>query len=115
MRNKGDEMTKLDPRHYAERRIKEKVCKATGGAHNWVWGDRPGNESGGVHCTHCRAYSWADLRQGRCLECKVAFRWDPKLVALKDAYCPDCGAKLQRTTDLFKGPWYRRPPARRVR
>ena len=39
---------------------------------------------------------------GRCHRCLIRFTWhgSPRL---KDAYCPDCGSKLQPTTHLWKG------------
>lgn len=45
------------------------------------------------------------MTQGKCDECKRAFRWTAK-VLLRNAYCPDDGHKLQATTHLYRrGPW----------
>jgi len=55
-----------------------------------------------------RAYSSPGRKlggtQGKCPRHKVAFRFACP-ARLKDAYCPDCGTKLVRTTYLFKGEW----------
>lgn len=38
-----------------------------------------------------------DRRQGKCEPCKLRFVWHRKLMALRDAHCPHCGTKLERT------------------
>jgi len=42
-------------------------------------------------------------RQGKCAHCAVRWRWigAPRL---KDACCPSCGRRLQRTTHLLRWP-----------
>lgn len=42
--------------------------------------------------------------QGKCPKCKVAFHFAMP-ACLRDAYCPDCGAKLVATSYLYKGEW----------
>jgi rRNA maturation endonuclease Nob1 len=49
---------------------------------------------------------------GRCHRCKIRFIWEGK-PRLKDAFCPDCGSKLQQTTHLWKGRSDRRQPMAR--
>jgi len=51
-----------------------------------------------------------ELRQGKCPNCKVAYRWPAIIMPLKMAYCPNCGTKLIPTTHLLKWPWKLRHP-----
>lgn len=51
-----------------------------------------------------------ELRQGKCLTCKVAFRWPAKLMRLRDAYCPRCASKLISTNHLLRWPWIDQNP-----
>ena len=46
-----------------------------------------------------------EMRQGKCVECRVAFTWPATLMPLKNAYCPQCGAKLHQTTHLLQWTW----------
>lgn len=44
-------------------------------------------------------------RQGKCTQCFVRFVWPTKKGReLKKAFCPCCGDKLERTTQLSKYP-----------
>lgn len=43
--------------------------------------------------------------QGRCKRCEVAYRWPGSWGKLREAYCPECGTKLSRTTGQYAGPW----------
>ena len=44
------------------------------------------------------------MRQGKCPECKVAYRFAmPDVLSM--AKCPKCNTRLVRTSYLFKGPW----------
>jgi hypothetical protein len=41
------------------------------------------------------------MTQGRCRSCDISIRWVPSCCSVKlvrDAYCPRCGTKLDRTT-----------------
>lgn len=51
-----------------------------------------------------------EKRQGKCLICKIAFRWPIKLMRLKDAYCPRCGDKLVSTNHLLRWSWFEENP-----
>jgi len=55
--------------------------------------------------------------QGKCPVCKFGYRFECP-AHLYDAYCPNCGTKLVRTSYLFKGPWiditYAFPPPGRA-
>lgn len=45
------------------------------------------------------------MRQGKCLRCKKAFRWQ-RPIPLQKVRCPDCGGRLKRTSHrLRKFPW----------
>lgn len=46
-----------------------------------------------------------NMRQGKCDYCRTCFRWNAKLMRLRDAYCPQCGEKLQATTYLKNWNW----------
>lgn len=41
--------------------------------------------------------------QGKCTTCKVRWLWQGR-PRLKDALCPQCGKKLDRTTHFLKWP-----------
>ena len=51
-----------------------------------------------------------ETRQGKCIECRVAFRWPyrigTRVMRLKDAYCLKCGHKLYPTTHLLQWEWF---------
>lgn len=51
----------------------------------------------------------SELRQGKCLRCKLAYRWPfrvgARVMRLKDAYCPKCGDKLLSTNHLLRWTW----------
>ena len=42
-----------------------------------------------------------ELRQGKCVVCKVGYRWPVKLMRLKDAYCPECGKIIIQRVGYF--------------
>lgn len=51
-----------------------------------------------------------ELTQGRCRDCKEAYRW-PSPLLLREAYCPRCGRPLDRTSYQFGGKWREEIPA----
>ena len=58
------------------------------------WDFTTGNRNGGLA---------GNVTQGRCRSCNVVIQWVPKCCVVKlvrDAYCPRCGTKLDRTTHL---------------
>ncbi len=49
-------------------------------------------------------------RQGKCVNCKVGFRWNGKPL-VRDAACPTCGTALKRTTYLLQWLWRNERPS----
>ncbi len=43
-------------------------------------------------------------RQGKCVNCKVGFRWNGAPL-VRDAHCPSCGNPLKRTSYLLQYQW----------
>ena len=41
--------------------------------------------------------------QGKCAKCKVLWYWPGNTPKLRDAKCPECGSKLERTSSLLQG------------
>jgi hypothetical protein len=35
---------------------------------------------------------------GRCVPCAISWTWDANRMKLRDAFCPNCGRKLSKTT-----------------
>lgn len=45
------------------------------------------------------------MRQGKCLRCKKAFRWQ-RPIPLQKVRCPDCGGRLKWTSHRLRTfPW----------
>jgi len=51
-----------------------------------------------------------ELRQGKCTNCIIAYRWPSNYMRLRDAYCPLCGEKLASTNHLLRWEWVNQNP-----
>lgn len=43
--------------------------------------------------------------QGKCIKCKIAYRWYSKYRKLREAKCPRCGEQLKQTSCFLEWPW----------
>lgn len=41
-----------------------------------------------------------EMRQGKCIKCKIIYEWDARKGPLSRAYCPKCGHILAATSRL---------------
>jgi len=52
------------------------------------------------------------VTQGKCVRCWVRWTWNRRPL-LRDAYCPDCGAKLYQTSYRLRWPVREKQPQSR--